>query len=532
MTRSLSRRDFARGIAATASLAAFAPSGLLRADTATKRVVIRAADEIGTVRPELHSHFAEHLGSCIYGGLWVGPKSPIANVNGYRKQAVDYLRELGIPALRWPGGCFADDYHWREGIGPAAKRSKRVNIHWGGYIEDNSFGTHEFIGLCKLIGAQPYLAGNVGSGNPEEMRDWVEYCNQPSGSALSDERAANGSPEPFAVKYWGVGNESWGCGGEMKPEEYATEYRRFAVYLRTYGGTRPFLIASGPNGNDANWSHGVLGNLRGRIPDGFAMHYYEGGADYPTKFTAQHVSDQLAIFAKVEQAIIQQRALIDGYPNGTRVGLLLDEWGVWDQLDRDEEKRMGNLYEQSSMRSAVAAGLGLNMFNRHADKLYMCNIAQIVNVLQSLLLTDGPEGKNCVRTSTYYAFQLFKPHRTQTALKVESDDTGPLALSASASKGHYQMGEQRGSDNTRTQIVASFVNPRTDSDISVQCELRDASAAGATGQILHDPDWNAANTFDNPDKLVPKTFDVHASGSQIRFDLPGMSVATVTVQTS
>lgn len=519
MNRGLTRREFSRSAVAAASVAALAPGGLLAADTNTKRVVIRAADEIGVVRPELHGQFAEHLGSCVYGGLWVGKNSPIPNVNGYRKQALDYLRDLGIPVLRWPGGCFADDYHWREGIGPPEKRPKRVNIHWGGYIEDNSFGTHEFIGLCKQIGAQPYLAGNVGSGSPEEMRDWVEYCNQPSGSALSDERIANGAPEPFAVKYWGVGNESWGCGGDMKPEEYAAEFRRFSVYLRPYGGTRPFLIASGPNGNDAQWSHGVLGNLRGRMPDGFAMHYYEGGADYPTRFTAQHVADQLSIFTKVEQAVIQQRALIDGYNNGSRVGLLLDEWGVWDSLDRDEEKRLGNLWEQITMRSAVAAGLGLNMFNRHADKLYMCNIAQIVNVLQSLLLTDGPDGKNCIRTSSYYAFQLFKQHRNQTALKVEADDSSPLVLSASASK-------------APGQIVASFVNPRTDADFSVECELRDASAKSGTGQILHDPDWNACNTFDNPDKLVPKALSVQANGSQIRFDLPRMSVATVTLQVS
>ena len=207
-----SRRQFLR-------TAALIPCGLLAADSKTERVTIHTGDSIGVVRPELHGQFAEHLGSCVYGGLWVGKNSPIPNVDGYRKAAVDYLRELGVPVLRWPGGCFADDYHWRDGIG--AKRPKRVNMHWGEYVEDNSFGMHEFIGLCKKIGAEPYLAGNVGSGTPAELRDWVEYCNYPSGSTLSDERAANGSSEPFNVRYWGVGNENWGCGGRMVPEHYA-----------------------------------------------------------------------------------------------------------------------------------------------------------------------------------------------------------------------------------------------------------------------------------------------------------------------
>ncbi len=386
MSYSVSRRQFMAGAAALAASAAV-PAWLLAAGTKTQRVLVRADDVIGVVRPEFHGHFAEHLGSCVYGGLWVGPKSPIPNINGYRKQAVEYLKELGIPVLRWPGGCYADDYHWRDGIGPLEKRPKRVNIHWGNYVEDGSFGTHEFIGLCRLIGAEPYLAGNVGSGDPQELRDWVEYCNYPSGSTLADERAKNGSPEPFRVKYWGVGNESWGCGGWMRPEVYADHYRRFAGYVREFGGTRPFLIASGPNGNDTRWSRGFMDTLQGGAPDGFAMHYYEGGQDRPTSFTTEHMSQQLAIFDRVEQAIIQPRALLDSYRDprrrdGRRVALILDEWGVWDRIPEEDEKRYGKLWQQSTMRSAVAAGLGLNIFNRQADKLYMCNIAQIVNVLQ------------------------------------------------------------------------------------------------------------------------------------------------------
>ncbi|HUY14820.1 MAG TPA: alpha-L-arabinofuranosidase C-terminal domain-containing protein [Terriglobia bacterium] len=518
MSLPMSRRQFAANSAAL-SLSAMAPKGLFGETDSAQKVVIRGDVEIGQVRPEFHGQFAEHLGSCVYGGLWVGKNSPIPNINGYRKQAVEYLRELGIPVLRWPGGCFADDYHWRDGIGPAAARPKRVNIHWGGYVEDNSFGTHEFIGLCKLIGAEPYFAGNVGSGSPSELRHWIEYCNYPSGSTLADERAANGSAEPFGIRHWGVGNESWGCGGAMRPEEYADLFRRFSVYIREFGGVKPFKVACGPGGDNAQWSRGVLYGLQKHLPEGLSMHYYQNGKDPATNFTVEHMDEQLAEFAKLEQAIIQQRALLDGYQGGDKVELIVDEWGVWDRIPREDEKKYGRLWQQSTQRSAVGAGLGLNIFNRLADKLTMCNIAQIVNVLQSLLLTDGPEGRNCVRTSTYYTFALFKPHRSKTAVRVEAGGTSPLGLSVSASK----------SDR---ELVVSLVNPHHDDDMQVDCTLHGFKARGAAAQILHDPDLNAYNGFDHPDRLVPKSHPVALEGSSVKMDLPRLSVATVTLQGS
>jgi alpha-N-arabinofuranosidase len=517
----LTRREFAlksARLATAASIASFVPPWIFSDSVSSQRVTIRTDQEIGIVRPELHGQFAEHLGSCVYGGLWVGKNSPIPNTNGFRKQAIDYLRELGIPVLRWPGGCFADDYHWRDGIGPPAQRPKRVNIHWGGYVEDNSFGTHEFIDLCRLLGADPYLAGNIGSGSPEELRDWIEYCNYPAGSTLSELRANNGSPDPFHVKYWGVGNESWGCGGNMRPEEYAAEYRRFAVYLRTFGGTRPFLIASGPNGNDSEWSRGLLTGLRRSMPDGLSMHYYSGGKDPSLNFSAANMDDQFSSFAKIEQAIIQQRALLDGYDGGRRVALLLDEWGVWDRILPEDERRNGKLWQQSTMRSAIAAGLGLNIFNRQADKLFMCNIAQMVNVLQSLLLTDGLDGTHCVRTSTYHAFVLFKPHRSKTAVRVEPQSATPLDLSVSASKNNGEL-------------VISFVNPRHDADLNVDCHLQGSTAKDATALILHDSDWNAYNSFEAPNRLIPQSHPVHVEGSRFQLGLPRLSVATVIVKT-
>ena len=516
MSSSMSRRQFTASSAAL-SLASLIPSGVFGEASNSRRVVIRANSEIGLVRPEFHGQFSEHLGSCVYGGIWVGKNSSIPNINGYRKEVVDYLRELGVPVLRWPGGCFADDYHWRDGIGPAAHRPKRVNIHWGGYVEDNSFGTHEFIGFCRLIGAEPYLAGNVGSGSPAEMRQWIEYCNYPSGSSLAEERAANGSPEPFRVRYWGVGNESWGCGGAMDPEEYADLFRRFGVYLRAchFGGTRPFLVASGPNRNDARWSRGVMDGMRPHMrPDGFSIHYYENGASTPTEFTPETLNAQLSRFADMEQAIVQQRALLNGYDHGDSIGLIVDEWGVWDRMIPEQEKNYGRLWQQSTMRSAVGAALGLNIFNRQADKLFMCNIAQMVNVLQSLLLTDGSEGRHCIRTTTYYAFMLFKPHRSKTAVRVETEDSSPLGLSASASKDDREM-------------IISLVNPRYDLDMNVNCRIEDARLRQATAQILHDADYNACNTFDHPDRITLKDHPVHVTTAELQLDLPRLSVVTI-----
>jgi len=511
-----SRRRF---MASSASLAlgTVIPRNVFTDSTVMHRVRVRTDAEIGVVKPELHGHFAEHLGSCVYGGLWVGKDSKVPNVNGHRRLAIEYLRDLGIPVLRWPGGCFADDYHWRDGIGPPAKRPKRVNIHWGGSVEDNSFGTHEFIDLCRLIKAEPYFAGNVGSGSPRELRDWVEYCNYPSGSDLSEERVANGSREPFHVRYWGVGNESWGCGGDMRPEEYAALYRQFAVYLREFGGTKPFLIASGPSGSDVGWSRGFLDKMRGEFPDGLSMHYYEGGADAPTEFTVPHMNDQLSIFAKVEDSIRLQRSVLDGYRQGGNVGLILDEWGVWDRIPESDERRYGKLWQQSTMRGALAAGLGLNSFNRLADKLYMCNIAQIVNVLQSLLITEGAQSEKCVRTTSYYAFALFKGHRSKTSLHVDTQDQSPLGLSSSASRGGDEM-------------VLSFVNPRSDLDLRVHCSLAGALATEGTAEILHSADLNACNSFLKPDTVVLQKHAVKVDGSKIQLDMPRLSVATVTLR--
>ncbi len=480
-----------------------------------ERAVIHSASEVGLIRPELHGHFAEHLGSCTYGGLWVGKGSRIPNLNGFRKAAVDYLKAVGIPVLRWPGGCFADDYHWRDGIGQ--KRPKTVNIHWGNYTEDNSFGTHEFIGLCRLIGAEPYLAGNVGSGTPQELRDWVEYCNYPSGSALSDERIANGAHDPFKVKYWGVGNENWGCGGQMMPEEYSGHYRRFSNYIKPFGDTRPFLIACGPSGNDANWTNKFMEAMgRRRMPNGFAMHFYSNGRATPTKFTDDNLREQLSSFAKVEAAIKEQRELLDKFDPQHRIGLMVDEWGVWDRMIPEEEKKYGRLWMQITQRSAVAAGLGLNAFHRQADKLVMCNIAQIVNVLHSLLLTEGDK---CIRTSTYYLHDMMKLHRSKQSLKLEAGDGSPLGLSVSASR-------------KERDLVITAINPKPDAGMNIACTIEGGRASAVTARLLYHADKNACNTFDRPNEIVPKEHAVRVEGGGLRFELPPLGIVSVIVKLS
>jgi alpha-N-arabinofuranosidase len=537
MSSRFTRRQFARAGAAV-SLASLLPRKVFSQGSAPKKAVIHGAEEIATIRPELHSHFAEHLGSCTYGGIWVGKNSPIPNINGYRKATVDYLKELGVPVLRWPGGCFADDYHWRDGIGPAAQRPRRVNVNWGHYTEDNSFGTHEFVGFCRLIGAQPYFAANVGTGEPREFRDWVEYCNFPKGSTLADERAANGSPEPFNVRYWGVGNELWGCGGNFQPEAAAAEFRHYATFGNLIGrqnaqdaGMEPvYLVGCGPSGNDTRWTRGFMDTLaaKGPLPNGYSMHYYEGGTLDPLHFTPEATNTQFLIFPHVEQALIAQRTLLDGYDPQRRIGLILDEWGVWDRIPTDDEKKYGKLWMQSTMRSAVAAGLGLNIFNRQADKLFMCNIAQLINVLQAVLMTDGPEGKNCVRTTSYYAFMLFKAHRGKTALHVEYDGMheGMGAGPAKDPTPQLSMSASKQGDQT----IVTLVNPRHDQTMEVDCALRDLAAKSGSAQILHDSDINAYNSFDNPNHVTIKSHEVAVSGGGFKITLPAMSVATVTLQ--
>lgn len=508
------RRTFlAAGSAAV--FTALTPRKGFSATTTSRKLELFPDETIATIRPELHSHFAEHLGTCVYGGLWVGPSSPIPNINGYRKSAVEYLKALGVPVLRWPGGCFADDYHWREGIGPAAQRPKTVNMHWGQYTEDNSFGTHEFVGLCRLIGAEPYFAGNVGSGAPSELRNWMEYCNYPAGSTLSDERARNGSPEPFNVKYWGVGNELWGCGGNLTGDEYATQFRNFATFLSKIGNApQPFLIACGPSKDNTEWTQDFFTGMHGKrkMPDGYAMHFYSNSKLPATKFTVEEMAAQFSTFPQLESAILHQRSLIDPFDPQKKVGLMVDEWGVWDRMVPDEEKSHGRLWQQITMRAGVATAMGLNVFHRQADKLVMCNIAQMVNVLDSMLLTSGDK---CVRTPSYYAFELAKPLRGKTAIKTDATAETGSDLSVSAGI----EGEN---------VVLMAVNPKHDESFTLRCAVKGYSVKSAKARALFHGDMNACNTFEAPDTLMPRDLAVSVNNGEVVLTLPPLSVTSLS----
>ena len=475
---------------------------------------LECADTIGIIRPELHGHFLEHLGSAVYGGVWTG--------SGFRSKAIDDLRPLRIPVLRWPGGCFADDYHWRDGIGPRDGRPKRINRWWGGTVEENGFGTHEFMDLCRLLGARPYLAGNVGSGSPEELRAWVEYCNYPFGSTLADERLKNGAPGPFGVRTWGIGNESWGCGGHMNPEEYATLYSRFATYVPSLGGTDPYLIAVGPESNDLDWTRRFFTAFRRtrkyHAPlHGFAMHFYSWGDDRPLEYTAASMKRQLDQFATLEEAIREQREAIDDFPTDPkigRVGLILDEWGTWDKSDEAAEAQFGKFWQQNTMRDALAAGLALNVFHRQADRLVMCNLAQLVNVLQAPLLAAGDQ---CVRTPTYYALLLALPHRGSASIRIRQENEGNVSASASISP---------------SRLTVSLVNPDAAEAATVTVVSDAGGNEAPSGSILHHPDWNAWNSFDDPDRIVPRPLSVSGTGARWSVELPPCSLATVVTPRS
>ena len=354
------------------------------------RISILPDEPIGLINPNLYGHFAEHLGTCVNGGVWVGEDSAIPNTAGLRDDLVEAFRRIRPPVIRWPGGCFADDYHWADGVGPRRERPKTVNTWWGGGVEDNAFGTHEFITFCRLVGAQPYLAGNLGSGSVREMRDWVEYCNHDKPSTLAMRRAANGSPMPMGVKYWGVGNEAWGCGGNFCPEDYAAEYKRYATYLRDFGGTPVFLIACGPDGNQVHWTRRFLKKIASadqrfncRI-HGLGAHYYCGTAGTATEYSTDQWYELLQKAAGVERLILDQRAVLDEFDPERRIGLILDEWGTWHPPTPGRDPC--HLWQQNTLRDALVAAITLDTFNRHADKAVMANIAQAVNVLQALVI--------------------------------------------------------------------------------------------------------------------------------------------------
>lgn len=484
-------------------------------------VTLNPQESAPVINKEIYGQFAEHLGTCIYGGIWVGEDSPIPNTNGYRNDVLQAMRDIKVPVLRWPGGCFADEYHWVDGIGPKENRPRMVNNNWGGTVEDNSFGTHEFFNLCELIGAEPYLSGNVGSGSVEELAKWVEYITAEEGP-MAKIRKENGREKPWHLKYLGVGNESWGCGGNFTPEFYADAYRRYQTYCRNFNGNRLFKIASGASDYDYNWTE-VLMDKAGNLMDGISLHYYTtpgwvGSKGSATKFTDDDYYWTLGKCLEVGDVTRKHMDIMDKFDPNKRVALLVDEWGTW--WDEEPGTVPGHLYQQNTMRDAMVAALSLNVFHDLADRVKMTNIAQIANVLQSMVLTKDNQ---MVLTPTYYVFKMYVPHQdakliplsvNTTYRKVRDNRLVPV-ISATAS-------EKDG------KVAISLVNTDLNEPCEIDIPLGNIKAKNVKGEILTSTNIADYNDFGQPEKVTLKAFNgAKINKGSLKLTLPAKSIVTL-----
>jgi alpha-N-arabinofuranosidase len=481
-------------------------------DITNTRVIIHADEKTGTIDPRLYGQFIEHLGSCTYGGIWVGPDSDIPNVDGIRMDVVDALKKIKIPVIRWPGGCFADEYRWEDGIGPRNERPTRANLWWGGE-ESNAFGTHEFIQLCEMLGAEPYLAVNLGSGTPRELLNWTEYLNYEGSTTLTKARARNGHPEPFGVRLFGIGNESWGCGGNMTPQYYANEYAKFATFVSSFtigelGNLLITKIASGANGDDYDWTRkffeGIKGKAcgckqdRGFLVNGFAFHYYAGTAGTATSYSDVQWYELLSKAVKIEEMLVRHRQVMDEFDPQRRIQLMCDEFGSSHQQMYNTPDPSKKFMMQNTIRDALVAALTLDIFNRHADKITMANIAQMVNVGHELVLTDGPR---TFRTPTYWIYEMYAPHQGGMSLPVRVE----------AGKIHFDpaypsLAQVAGSCSVKgNQMTLSLVNTSATDAAPVSLDVRGVGTASVIGwRELACDDIHAYNTFDEPDTVTAR----------------------------
>lgn len=485
----------------------------------------------GHIRPELQGHFAEHLGRCIYEGIYVGENSDIPNVNGMRTDVVEALKEIHVPVLRWPGGCFADEYHWKDGIGPKEKRKKMVNTHWGGVVEDNSFGTHEYMELCRQLGCKTYINGNVGSGTVQEMSEWVEYMTFGGQSPMADLRRENGSEEPWIVDYFGVGNENWGCGGNMRPEFYGDMYRRYQTYVRNYDSKKPiFKIACGADSDYYRWTDKVLETVFEHgwgFMDGLSLHYYT----LPTgkwdrkgsslEFDEKDWYRTLKATLRMEELIKRHGAIMDQYDPQKRIGMIIDEWGTW--YDVEPGTNPGFLYQQNTMRDALVAGVNLNLFNKNCDRVKMANIAQTVNVLQAMILTEGPK---MVKTPTWHVFNMYQWH--QDGQLVESQvETRKVGLEENYKVVNLTESVSLSKDG---KLHVTLTNLSLDEAEDMEAIFADSNVKAVKGAILTG-DMRAHNTFDAPDQVHAEKFSaVTANGDRIRFAIPPCSVMHLEIE--
>lgn len=486
-------------------------------------LLIRADAGEHKINRNIYGHFAEHLGGCVYGGIWVGEDSPIPNDRGIRTDVVEALRELDIPVLRWPGGCFADEYHWMDGIGPKDERPPMVNTHWGMVTENNHFGTHEFLLLCEMLDCEPYICGNVGSGTVLEMQQWVEYVTFGGDSPMADLRRSNGREEPWKATYWGVGNESWGCGGNMKPEYYADLYLRFQTYIRNFSGNRVYKIACGSYGKRFDWTEVLMRKAGGHM-NGLSLHYYCGTGEESrsaTEFGEVDWFHQLRRALEMDEILAEHSSIMDKYDPEKRVGIILDEWGAWHAVEPGTNPSF--LFQQNSLRDALVAGLTLNIVNQHCERVQMANIAQTVNVLQAMILTDG---EKMLRTPTYHVFEMYKVHQDATLLPTELicadytfEDGSIPALNASASK------------NQDGTVHLTVCNADPDREHSLRCVVEGMEASAVSARVLTAGEMTAHNTFGEPDRLTPAGFeDFELDGNALNVRMPSKSVAVFEIR--
>jgi alpha-N-arabinofuranosidase len=551
----INRRDFLQqGTKGAAGLLLISKSPWVSpADSraADSRIEVLFDEPLGTISPNIYGHFVENLSGVLYDGIWVGEKSSVANIDGLRKSLIEHLRKIKATVIRFPGGCFADSYDWRDGIGPAEKRPRRTNFWAMGESEKapashrydpNAVGTNEFVHFCKLIGAEPYLAANVRSLPASAFQRWVEYCNSPAGSTtLADMRAAAGYPDPFHVKYWGVGNESWGCGGEFTAQEYAVEFRRYSTWLPTYGDNLN-LIASGPNTDDWSWTRDFLVEVSRKGPGelhrifGMALHHYAwnlsrgktqdwvAGKGEALKFETVDWYELLREGERMEGLITGHWQVLSEFDHQHRVKLVVDEWGPW--YRPGSEATPGDQLEQMpTLRDAVFSGMTLDIFNRHPEKVAMANCAQLINCLNSLYLAH--EDKFVV-TPVGHVFDLYASHQGGLSLRTIFSapnlhyDRDGQAASCSGLKGSASLRDKN--------LTITAVNPSTSEPRTVEIALRGATAKEASMRFLSNADIHAHNTFEQHDVVVPQTKPMGMSGTSLVVEFPPASVAALNIQ--
>ena len=496
------------------------------------KLVINENKELSTIEPEIYGHFSEHLGRCIYEGIYVGENSDIPNVNGMRTDVVEALKELKVPMLRWPGGCFADEYHWKDGIGPKETRKKMINTHWGGVVEDNSFGTHEFMELCRQLGCKTYVNGNLGSGTVQEMSEWVEYMTFNGISPMADLRKENGHEEPWNVDFFGVGNENWGCGGNMTPEFYANEYRRYQTYVRNYDPEKPIKkVCCGANVDDYFWTEGVMKTCFSHAEwahgfmDYLSLHYYvhpegweikgsstdfDGDVWYKTLNKALHM----------DELITRHGTIMDKYDPEKKVGMCVDEWGAWYTCEPGTNP--GFLYQQNTVRDALIAGITLNIFNKHSDRVKIAALAQMVNVLQSVLLTEGDK---MIKTPTYYVFHMMRHH--QGAALLDSSLVGGATVGTG--KNELPKVFESVSEDKDGVITVTLTNNSLESSEDVDIMLTNEGDKYSVSEARYiEGAMDAHNTFEAPEVVDEKDFTAYENTQTgVKVTLPACSVVTL-----